>query len=64
MQKCKINKLFHCCNKESGELVENCKHKVVYMDKEEVEGIMKKIKEECDKHDHCNDCAFTDICYS
>ena len=67
MQKCKINKLSCCgCDKKTSECysIENCKYKVVYMDKEEVEGIMKKIKEECDKHDRCNDCDFTDICYS
>ena len=34
------------------------------MDKEEAEGIIKKIKEECDKHDRCNDCAFVNICFS
>lgn len=38
--------------------------KSVYIDKGEVEGIKKTIKEECDKHSHCNDCDFTDICYS
>ena len=64
MQKCKVNKTT-CCgyNKETKECnsIENCKHKVVYMDKEEAEEIMKKIKEECDKHDSCNGCAFANI---
>ena len=49
MQKCKINKL-SCfgCDKKTGECysIENCQHKVVYMDKEEAEEIIKKIKEE------------------
>ena len=65
MQKCKVNKTT-CCgyNKETKECnsIENCQHKVVYMDKEEAEEIMKKIKEECDKHDSCNGCAFANIC--
>ena len=67
MQKCKINKTT-CCgyNKETKECnsIENCQHKVVYMDKEEAEGIIKKIKEECDKHNRCNDCVFINICFS
>ena len=67
MQKCKINKL-SCfgCDKKTGECnsIENCKYKVVYMDKEEAEGIIKKIKEECDKHNRCNDCVFINICFS
>ena len=44
--------------------IENCKYKVVYMDKEEAEEIIKKIKEECDKHNRCNDCVFINICFS
>lgn len=67
MQKCKTNKAT-CCgyNKETKECnsIENCQHKVVYMDKEEAKEIVKKIKEECDKHDRCNDCAFVNICFS
>ena len=67
MQKCKVNKTT-CCGYNKGtkecNSIENCKHKVVYMDKEEAEEIIKKIKEECDKHDRCNDCAFINICFS
>ena len=66
MQKCKINKTT-CCgyNKETKECnsIENCQHKVVYMDKEEAEEIMKKIKEECDKHDSFNGCDFANMCF-
>ena len=67
MQKCKINKLSCCgCDKNTSECysIENCQHKVVYMDKEEAEEIIKEIKEECDKHNSCNDCAFINLCFS
>ena len=65
MQKCKINKL-SCfgCDKKTGECysIENCQHKVVYMDKEEADTIVKEIRVECTKHEECSDCAFNKFC--
>ena len=65
MQKCKINKL-SCfgCDKKTGECysIENCKYKVVYMDKEEADTIVKEIRAECTKHEECSDCAFNEFC--
>lgn len=61
MQKCKINKLSCCgCDKKTSECysIENCQHKVVCMNKLEALEIMEKIKDECSKHEQCDDCPF------
>ena len=42
--------------------IENCQHKVVYMDKEEADTIVKEIRTECTKHEECSDCAFNEFC--